>query len=194
MSTPDSPNLPSLDDILALLANGVRLTAKKIAKLLLTTRKHVNHKLFYAPTGLVLKDPATHEWSLCIPPAPPTQRRLLTKSELLSLQGTLSFQKDLQGFLAAQRANPLPWPYKPAQPPPSPSPSSLPLPSPPPPPSPSPSPSHLVLPNNSTGWSYHRLFAQHVTGAHKITIRDPFSRTRASCATEKFCEHRDPGL
>ena len=160
MSTADSPPPPSLDDVLALLPSGVRLTARKIAKLLDATRTAVNRVLYSAPKGLVSKDPATQEWGLCIPPAPPTKYRLLTESERLSLLETPSAQKDLQGFLKAQRVNLLPWPYKPAQPPPS----------------PSPSPSHLVLPNNSTGWSYHRLFAQHVTGAHKITIRDPYVR------------------
>ena len=70
-ATPDLPNFPSLDDILALLANGVRLTAKKIATLLDATKTRVNDLLWHAPTGLVSKDPTTHEWSLCMPPAPP---------------------------------------------------------------------------------------------------------------------------
>lgn len=37
-------------------------------------------------------------------------------------------------------------------------------------------PDHLQLPENSTGWSYQRLFAEHVTGAHKITVRDAYIR------------------
>ena len=131
-ATPDLPKFPLLGDLLPLLPKGGGLTAKKIAKLLGTTTSEVNGVLYHAPTGLVSKDPATHEWSLCIPPAPP-----------------------------------------PNAPPVAPLLSQSP---PPPPPSPSPSPSHLVLPTNSTGWSYHRLFAKHVTGAHKITIRDPYVR------------------
>ncbi len=71
MSTPDSKNPPSPYDILALLANGVRLTAQQISKLLDTTKSEVNDVLYHALIGLVSKDPATHEWSLCMPPAPP---------------------------------------------------------------------------------------------------------------------------
>ena len=37
-------------------------------------------------------------------------------------------------------------------------------------------PDHLLLPENSTGWSYQRLFAEHLMGAHKITLRDPYIR------------------
>ena len=40
----------------------------------------------------------------------------------------------------------------------------------------SPKPSHVVLPENTRGWSYRRLFAEYLKGARKITIRDPFVR------------------
>ena len=35
---------------------------------------------------------------------------------------------------------------------------------------------HLVIPENTRGWSYRRLFAEYLAGAKKITIRDPFVR------------------
>jgi ATP-dependent Lon protease len=35
---------------------------------------------------------------------------------------------------------------------------------------------HLVVPENTRGWSYHRLFADHLRGASKIVIRDPYVR------------------
>ena len=37
-------------------------------------------------------------------------------------------------------------------------------------------PKHLQLPENSKGWSYQRLFADSIKGAHKITIRDAYVR------------------
>ncbi len=40
----------------------------------------------------------------------------------------------------------------------------------------SPKPGHIVVPENSKGWSYRRLFAQHLKGARKITISDPYVR------------------
>ncbi len=40
----------------------------------------------------------------------------------------------------------------------------------------SPQPGHLVIPENSKGWSYRRIFAEHLRGAGKITIRDPYVR------------------
>jgi ATP-dependent Lon protease len=39
-----------------------------------------------------------------------------------------------------------------------------------------PQPGHIVVPENTKGWSYRRLFAGHLKGARKITIRDPFVR------------------
>lgn len=36
--------------------------------------------------------------------------------------------------------------------------------------------SHVVVPENSKGWSYRRLFAEHLKGASEITIRDPYVR------------------
>jgi len=39
-----------------------------------------------------------------------------------------------------------------------------------------PQPGHLVIPENSKGWSYQRIFGQHLRGAGKITIRDPYVR------------------
>jgi ATP-dependent Lon protease len=39
-----------------------------------------------------------------------------------------------------------------------------------------PKPGHLVIPENSKGWSYQRIFAQYLRGAHKITVRDPYVR------------------
>jgi ATP-dependent Lon protease len=35
---------------------------------------------------------------------------------------------------------------------------------------------HVVVPENTKGWSYRRLFAQHLMGARKITICDPYVR------------------
>ena len=37
-------------------------------------------------------------------------------------------------------------------------------------------PGHIVVPENSKGWSYRRLFAQHLKGARKITVSDPYVR------------------
>lgn len=39
-----------------------------------------------------------------------------------------------------------------------------------------PQPGHIVVPENTKGWSYRRLFAQHLTGARKITVNDPYVR------------------
>ena len=39
-----------------------------------------------------------------------------------------------------------------------------------------PEPGHIVVPENSKGWSYQRLFARHLAGARKITINDPYVR------------------
>lgn len=39
-----------------------------------------------------------------------------------------------------------------------------------------PEPGHLVIPENSKGWSYRRIFAEHLQGARKITVRDPYVR------------------
>lgn len=41
---------------------------------------------------------------------------------------------------------------------------------------PSAQPGHLVIPENSKGWSYRRLFADHLRGAAKITVSDPYIR------------------
>lgn len=35
---------------------------------------------------------------------------------------------------------------------------------------------HLVVPENTRGWSYRRLFANHLKGARRITISDPYVR------------------
>jgi ATP-dependent Lon protease len=35
---------------------------------------------------------------------------------------------------------------------------------------------HRVIPENTKGWSYKRLFAEHLTGAKQITLRDPYVR------------------
>ena len=35
---------------------------------------------------------------------------------------------------------------------------------------------HIVIPENTKGWSYRRLFAAHLSGAAKIVIRDPYIR------------------
>jgi len=37
-------------------------------------------------------------------------------------------------------------------------------------------PGHVVVPENSRGWSFRRLFAPYLRGATKITIRDPYVR------------------
>jgi ATP-dependent Lon protease len=37
-------------------------------------------------------------------------------------------------------------------------------------------PGHLVVPENTKGWSYRRLFALHLKGANKIRINDPYVR------------------
>jgi ATP-dependent Lon protease len=37
-------------------------------------------------------------------------------------------------------------------------------------------PGHLVVPENTKGWSYRRLFALHLKGANKIKISDPYVR------------------
>ena len=39
-----------------------------------------------------------------------------------------------------------------------------------------PKPGHIVVPENTKGWSYRRLFAEHLRGAQKITINDPYVR------------------
>jgi len=39
-----------------------------------------------------------------------------------------------------------------------------------------PQPGHVVVPENSKGWSYQRLFANHLKGASQITICDPYVR------------------
>lgn len=44
------------------------------------------------------------------------------------------------------------------------------------PPAPEPQPGHIVVPENSRGWSYRRLFAPYLRGATQITIRDPYVR------------------
>ena len=40
----------------------------------------------------------------------------------------------------------------------------------------SPMAGHVVVPENTKGWSYQRLFAKHLKGANKIVIRDPYIR------------------
>lgn len=35
---------------------------------------------------------------------------------------------------------------------------------------------HLVVPENTKGWSYRRLFAEHLKGASRIEVRDPYVR------------------
>jgi ATP-dependent Lon protease len=37
-------------------------------------------------------------------------------------------------------------------------------------------PGHLVVPENTKGWSYRRLFALYLKGASKIKISDPYVR------------------
>lgn len=39
-----------------------------------------------------------------------------------------------------------------------------------------PQPGHIVVPENTKGWSYRRLFAGYLRGARKITINDPYVR------------------
>lgn len=39
-----------------------------------------------------------------------------------------------------------------------------------------PEPGHVVVPENTKGWSYRRLFAKHLGGARSITICDPYVR------------------
>ncbi|HMV47656.1 MAG TPA: BREX system Lon protease-like protein BrxL [Blastocatellia bacterium] len=39
-----------------------------------------------------------------------------------------------------------------------------------------PQPGHIVIPENTKGWSYRRLFANHLKGARKITVSDPYVR------------------
>jgi ATP-dependent Lon protease len=39
-----------------------------------------------------------------------------------------------------------------------------------------PQPGHLVVPENTTGWSYRRLFADYLRGASQIEVRDPYVR------------------
>jgi ATP-dependent Lon protease len=39
-----------------------------------------------------------------------------------------------------------------------------------------PQPGHVVVPENTKGWSYRRLFAKYLRGARKITINDPYVR------------------
>jgi ATP-dependent Lon protease len=35
---------------------------------------------------------------------------------------------------------------------------------------------HVVVPENTKGWSYRRLFAKHLRGAQKVVVRDPYVR------------------
>jgi ATP-dependent Lon protease len=37
-------------------------------------------------------------------------------------------------------------------------------------------PGHVIVPENTKGWSYRRLFAEHLKGARKITVSDPYVR------------------
>jgi ATP-dependent Lon protease len=37
-------------------------------------------------------------------------------------------------------------------------------------------PGHIVVPENTKGWSYRRLFAEHLKGARQITVKDPYVR------------------
>ena len=39
-----------------------------------------------------------------------------------------------------------------------------------------PEPNHIVIPENSKGWSYRRLFAKYLQGAREIVITDPYVR------------------
>jgi ATP-dependent Lon protease len=45
-----------------------------------------------------------------------------------------------------------------------------------PPPADGPKTGHIVIPENSKGWSYRRLFAKHLEDATKITVSDPYIR------------------
>jgi len=49
-----------------------------------------------------------------------------------------------------------------------------------------PKPAHVVIPENSKGWSYRRIFADHLRGAKKVTVRDPY--VRAFHQTRNFME------
>lgn len=40
----------------------------------------------------------------------------------------------------------------------------------------SPEAGHVVVPENTKGWSYRRLFAEHLRGARDVVIRDPYVR------------------
>ncbi len=40
----------------------------------------------------------------------------------------------------------------------------------------SPRPGHIIVPENTKGWSYRRLFANHLKGARRITVNDPYVR------------------
>jgi ATP-dependent Lon protease len=37
-------------------------------------------------------------------------------------------------------------------------------------------PGHIIVPENTKGWSYRRLFANHLKGARRITVNDPYVR------------------
>ena len=37
-------------------------------------------------------------------------------------------------------------------------------------------PGHVIVPENTKGWSYRRLFASHLKGARQITVSDPYVR------------------
>lgn len=39
-----------------------------------------------------------------------------------------------------------------------------------------PEPAHIILRENTDGWSYHKLFADYLRGATEITVRDPYIR------------------
>jgi ATP-dependent Lon protease len=39
-----------------------------------------------------------------------------------------------------------------------------------------PMPGHVVIPENSRGWSYRRIFGDYLRGANKISIQDPYVR------------------
>jgi ATP-dependent Lon protease len=39
-----------------------------------------------------------------------------------------------------------------------------------------PQPGHVVIPENTKGWSYRRLFANYLAGAKSIQVRDPYVR------------------
>jgi ATP-dependent Lon protease len=44
-------------------------------------------------------------------------------------------------------------------------------------------PGHIIVPENTKGWSYRRLFANHLKGARRITVNDPYVRA--------FCQARN---